>query len=39
MRHLEVYLDVQNLLDEYFEEDPGKAASGRTVWAGIRAVF
>jgi len=38
-RHLEIYLDVQNLLNEYFEEDPGKAASGRTVWAGIRAVF
>lgn len=38
-RHLELYADVENLLDEYYEEDPGKAAPGRTVWVGIRGVF
>ena len=38
-RFLEVFLDVNNVLDEYYEQDPGKAAPGRIVWAGIRAEF
>lgn len=38
-RFVEVFLDVRNLLDEYYEEDPGKAAPGRIVWGGIRAEF
>ncbi|MEW6442842.1 MAG: TonB-dependent receptor [bacterium] len=37
--HVEVYLDVQNVLDEYYEDDPGKAMPGRIVWGGVRAVF
>ena len=38
-RYVELYVDVENLLDEYYEQDPRKAAPGRTVWAGIRASF
>jgi outer membrane cobalamin receptor len=38
-RFVEVFLDVRNILDEYYEEDPGKAAAGRIVWGGIRAEF
>jgi outer membrane receptor protein involved in Fe transport len=36
---VELFLDVNNVLDEYYEEDPGRAAPGRIVWAGIRAEF
>jgi iron complex outermembrane receptor protein/outer membrane receptor for ferrienterochelin and colicins len=36
---VEVFLDVNNVLDEYYEEDPFKAAPGRMVWGGIRAEF
>ncbi len=38
-RYVEVYVDVENLLDEYYEEDPRKAAPGRMVWVGLRGVF
>jgi iron complex outermembrane receptor protein/outer membrane receptor for ferrienterochelin and colicins len=37
--YVEVFLDVNNVLDEYYEQDPGKAAPGRQVWGGIRARF
>jgi outer membrane receptor protein involved in Fe transport len=36
---VELFLDVNNVLDEYYEMDPGKAAPGRIVWGGIRAEF
>jgi outer membrane receptor for ferrienterochelin and colicin len=36
---VELFLDVNNVLDEYYEMDPGKAAPGRMVWGGIRAEF
>jgi outer membrane cobalamin receptor len=36
---VELFLDVNNVLDEYYEMDPGKAAPGRVVWGGIRAEF
>ena len=38
-RFVEVYLDVQNVLDEYYEEDPTKAAPGRRIWVGLRGAF
>jgi outer membrane cobalamin receptor len=38
-RYVEVYVDVENLLDEYYEEDPRKASPGRMVWVGLRGVF
>ena len=38
-KYVELYVDVDNVLDEYYEEDPGKAAPGRLVWAGIRVAF
>jgi len=38
-RHVEIYLSIENLLDEYYEEDPRYAAPGRRVWAGIRGTF
>ncbi len=38
-RYVEVYVDVENLLDEYYEEDPRKAAPGRMVWVGLRGRF
>ena len=38
-RFVEVFVDVTNVLDEYYEEDPGKAAVGRRVWGGIRFEF
>ncbi len=37
--HVEVFLDVNNVLDEYYEQDPFKAAPGRLVLGGIRAEF
>ena len=33
------FVDVNNVLDEYYEQDPFKAAPGRLVWGGIRAEF
>jgi outer membrane cobalamin receptor len=38
-KYVEAFLDVRNVLDEYYEEDPFKAAPGRIVWGGIRAEF
>jgi outer membrane receptor protein involved in Fe transport len=38
-KYVEVFLDVNNILDEYYEQDPFKAAPGRVVWAGIRGEF
>ncbi len=38
-KYVEIFLDVNNILDEYYEEDPFKAAPGRLVWGGIRAEF
>jgi len=38
-KYLEVFLDVNNILDEYYEQDPFRAAPGRVVWAGIRGEF
>ena len=38
-RSVEVFVDVNNILDEYYEQDPFKAAPGRLVWGGIRAEF
>jgi outer membrane cobalamin receptor len=38
-RYAELYVDVENLLDEYYEEDPRKAAPGRMVWVGVRGAF
>ena len=35
----ELYVDLENVLDDYYEEDPGKAAPGRTIWVGIRGTF
>ncbi len=36
---VEAFLEVNNVLDEYYEEDPGKAAPGRVIWGGIRGEF
>ena len=38
-KYVEVFLDVNNILDEYYEQDPFRAAPGRMVWAGIRGEF
>jgi len=38
-RYVEVYVDVENLLDEYYEESPGKPSPGRMVWVGLRGAF
>ncbi len=38
-QYVEVFLDVRNILDEYSEQAPFKAAPGRLVWGGIRAEF
>jgi len=32
-------VDLENVLDQYYEEDPGKAAHDRTVLVGIRTTF
>jgi outer membrane cobalamin receptor len=38
-KYVEVFLDVNNILDEYYEQDPFRAAPGRMVWGGIRGEF
>lgn len=38
-RYVEVYVDVENLLDAYYEESPGKPSPGRMVWVGLRGAF
>lgn len=38
-KYVEAFIHVSNILDEYYEEDPGKAAPGRVVWGGIRGEF
>ncbi len=38
-KYVEAFVDINNVLDTYYEEDPFKAAPGRMVWAGIRGEF